>query len=155
MLYFGYGMNTNIDGMMKRCPNAVSLGYARLLEHKFRFAGPADVVRHPGSIVHGVLWDITLDCLKSLDSLEGFPWFYDRQYRTVEHWGEEVDALVYFMQPGHNESPPSKGYYECLHEGYTEHGVPIKQIKRAAHRANMSYLNRKLTDKGFGDIISV
>jgi gamma-glutamylcyclotransferase (GGCT)/AIG2-like uncharacterized protein YtfP len=134
---FAYGMNTNTDGMAKRCPNAISLGYARLLEHKFRFSGPADVVKHPGSIVHGVLWDITPQCLASLDNLEGYPHYYDREYRTVEHWGEEVEALVYFMTPGHAERSPSKYYYDCLHEGYMEHGVPIRQIKRAAHRAKL------------------
>ena len=138
MLYFGYGMNTNVDGMARRCPNAISLGYARLLEHKFRFAGPADVTYHPGSIVHGVLWDITPECLKSLDGLEGFPHFYGREYRTVEHMGEEISAIVYYMQPGHEESPPSDGYYKCLHEGYSEHGVPVKQIKRAVRRAKFA-----------------
>jgi gamma-glutamylcyclotransferase (GGCT)/AIG2-like uncharacterized protein YtfP len=135
MLYFGYGLNTNPDSMAKRCPAAISLGHAMLLDHKFRFAGPADIIKHPGSIVHGVLWDITPECLKSLDGLEGFPHFYDREYRTVEHWGEEIEAMVYFMQPGHSEGSPSRGYYQCLREGYHAHGVPTKQLKRAAHRA--------------------
>jgi gamma-glutamylcyclotransferase (GGCT)/AIG2-like uncharacterized protein YtfP len=135
MLYFGYGMNTNPHGMAQRCPKAISLGHAMLLDHKFRFAGPADIIKHPGSIVHGVLWDITPECLKSLDALEGFPHFYDREYRTVEHWGEEIEAMVYFMQPGHAESSPSRGYYSCLQEGYHAHGVPTKQLKRAARRA--------------------
>ena len=135
LYYFAYGMNTNVDGMARRCPNAISLGYAKLLEHKFRFAGPADVVKHPGSVVHGVLWDITPECLKSLDGLEGFPHFYSREYRTVEHWGEKIEAMVYFMQPGHSDHSPSKGYYQCLREGYHAHGVPTKQIKRAARRS--------------------
>ena len=138
MLYFAYGMNTNLDGMAYRCPNAVSLGYAKLLEHKFRFAGPADVIKHPGSIVHGVLWDLTPECLKSLDRLEGFPHFYDREYRKVEHLGEEIEAIVYFMQPGHSDSPPSNGYYQCLREGYHAHEVPTKQLKRAARRSKKS-----------------
>lgn len=158
MLYFGYGMNTNPHGMAQRCPNAISLGYARLLEHKFRFAGPADVLEHPGSIVHGVLWDITDDCLKALDMLEGFPHFYNREMRVVEHWGTEVEALVYFMQPGHEDRSPSHGYYKCLQEGYHAFGVPTKQIKRAVHRAKKSdtfrLLNRNLTNKDFGRIIT-
>ena len=156
-LMFAYGMNTNLYGMAKRCPKAVSLGYARLLEHKFRFAGPADVIRHPGSMVHGVLWDITPECLKSLDSLEGFPHFYNREWREVEYYGERFDALVYFMQPGHQESSPSRGYYKCLQEGYHAHGVPTKQIKRAIRRAKkvrtFDYYP-KLTNKDFGRIIT-
>ena len=138
MYYFGYGMNTNIDGMRQRCPNAISLGYAILPEHKFRFAGPADVVKHPGSIVHGVLWDITPSCLESLDRLEGYPFFYDREFRTVKHLGKEIQAIVYYMTPGHPDGLPSNGYYQCLQEGCRAHGVPTKQIKRAAHRAKKS-----------------
>ena len=137
-LMFSYGMNTNIHGMAQRCPAAISLGHAILLDHKFRFAGPADVVTHPGSVVHGVLWDITADCLKSLDSLEGYPHFYNRELRVVEHLGEEIQALVYFMQPGHNDSGPSTGYYRCLQEGYRAHGVPTRQLVRAAKRAKKS-----------------
>jgi len=143
MLYFGYGLNTNSESMARRCPAAISLGHAMLLGHKFRFAGPADVMPHPGSMVHGVLWDITPECLKSLDGLEGFPHFYNREKRIVEHCGEEIEALVYFMQPGHAESSPSIGYYKCLQEGYHEHGVPTKQIKRAARRA------KKVRDYGY------
>ena len=135
MLYFAYGMNTNLEGMAQRCPRAVSLGYARLLEHKFRFAGPADVIPHPGSIVHGVLWDITPECLKSLDALEGYPTFYGRDWLEVDFRGDRYEALCYYMQNGHRDSPPSRGYYACLREGYHAHGVPTKQIKRAARRA--------------------
>ena len=39
------------------------------------------------------------------------------------------------MQPGHTERMPGHGYYKCLQEGYHAHGVPTKQIKRAARRA--------------------
>ena len=38
MLYFAYGMNTNLGEMARRCPGAVSLGHARLIDHVFRFA---------------------------------------------------------------------------------------------------------------------
>jgi gamma-glutamylcyclotransferase (GGCT)/AIG2-like uncharacterized protein YtfP len=156
VLYFGYGMNTNPHGMAQRCPNAISLGYAKLLEHKFRFAGPADVLKHPGSIVHGVLWDITPECLKALDSLEGFPYFYDRELRTVDFYGERVQALVYFMQPGHTESSPGHGYYKCLQEGYHAFGVPTKQIKRAARRAKKFnvYDYKNLTNKSYSSKIA-
>jgi gamma-glutamylcyclotransferase (GGCT)/AIG2-like uncharacterized protein YtfP len=134
MLYFGYGLNTNASSMASRCPDAVSLGYAKLLDHKFRFAGPADVVPNHGTIVHGVLWDITTECLQALDILEGYPYFYDREPKRVIFRDKEVSALVYYMTPGHHESSPSPSYYEHLIEGYHVHGVPTSQLKRAARR---------------------
>lgn len=130
-LYFAYGMNTNADGMAYRCPKAVSHGHAYLLNHTFRFAGPADVVKCRDSYVDGVLWTITDDCLASLDILEGYPHYYNRNYREVWHDGRTVRALTYYMQPGMLDHQPSDGYFNTVLQGYTEHGVPTAQLYNA------------------------
>jgi gamma-glutamylcyclotransferase (GGCT)/AIG2-like uncharacterized protein YtfP len=130
-LYFAYGMNTNSDGMARRCPNAVSHGRAYLLDHMFRFSGPADVVKCRDSYVDGVLWTITDKCLESLDLLEGYPHYYNRNYREVWFEGRVVRALTYYMQPGHLDSPPSDGYFNTVLEGYAQHGVPTEQLYNA------------------------
>ena len=128
MLYFAYGMNTNSEGMSQRCPAAIAFGYAQLLGHRFRFAGPADVQVNRFSRVDGVLWDITDNCLRSLDVLEGYPYFYGRKWASVELDGERCQALVYFMQPGHKNNPPSRGYFTTILDGYEEFGVPTTQL---------------------------
>jgi len=128
MLYFAYGMNTNAQDMATRCPGAVAFGRARLLGHRFRFAGPADVQVDRRSDVDGVLWDITEDCLQSLDTLEGYPYFYGRKEAEVEFGGNSYQAMVYYMQPGHKSSAPSSGYFSCVLEGYEEFAVPTKQL---------------------------
>ena len=128
MLYFAYGMNTNTQGMATRCPGAVAFGRARLLGHRFRFAGPADVQVDRRDFVDGVLWDITEECLASLDLLEGYPYYYDRKWARVEYDQGEYSALVYYMQPGHKNNPPSSGYFDMVSEGYSEFGVPTQQL---------------------------
>ena len=128
MLYFAYGMNTNTQGMAQRCPGAVAFGHARLLGHRFRFSGPADVQVDRRCNVDGVLWDITEDCLRSLDNLEGYPYFYDRKWSSVEFGDEVIQAMVYYMQPGNRNRAPSAGYFSCLIEGYEEFGVPTRQL---------------------------
>lgn len=127
-LYFAYGMNTNVAGMAARCPAAVSHGRAVLLDHVFRFAGPADVVKCPDSYVDGVLWTITDQCLASLDLLEGYPYYYNRSYRKVMFENRVVRALTYHMLPGHIDAPPSQGYFNMVVEGYREHAVPVEQL---------------------------
>lgn len=128
MLYFAYGMNTNSQGMAHRCPAAVSFGHATLEGHRFRFAGPADVQRDRHSDVEGVLWDITEECLAALDVLEGYPFYYNRKWARVWFKGQECQALVYFMQPGNRNAPPSDGYFNMVLEGYEEFGVPTTQL---------------------------
>jgi len=128
MLYFAYGMNTNTQGMARRCPGAVAFGHARLLGHRFRFSGPADVQVDHRDYVDGVLWDITDECLKALDTLEGYPYYYGRKWATVEYAQGEHEALVYYMQPGNRNHPPSSGYFNTVLEGYEEFGVPTTQL---------------------------
>ena len=124
-------MNTNREGMARRCPGALSLGHARLIDHAFRFAIHADVGVVPDCYVDGVLWSITQECLQKLDALEGFPHYYNRIEMAVEHDGEIKDAIVYFMNPGQPDGLPGQGYFDLVLEGYTQHGVPTDQLYNA------------------------
>jgi gamma-glutamylcyclotransferase (GGCT)/AIG2-like uncharacterized protein YtfP len=121
-------MNTNQQGMAQRCPAARPLGAAVLMGHRFRFAGPADVQVDHRHNTDGVLWQITDQCLLSLDSLEGYPYFYNRKWAWVKHDNQQVRALVYFMQPGNRNRQPTVGYLDCVTQGYRDFGVPTQQI---------------------------
>lgn len=143
MLYFAYGMNTNRLGMAQRCPQARPLGMATLPGWRFRFAGPADIVRDPDSKVYGVLWDISLPCLKSLDDLEGYPYFYNRDWVTVVHHGSSAPAMAYFMLPGVPTRAPSPGYLDCVVEGYRNFGIDSQQIHQGLALFEHNYVAKK------------
>jgi gamma-glutamylcyclotransferase (GGCT)/AIG2-like uncharacterized protein YtfP len=133
MLYFAYGMNTNPREMATRCPTAKSLGHARLVNHSFRFAQHADVEICDGSFVDGVLWEIDEPSLKALDNLEGYPYYYDRVVASVVHGARTYHALVYRMQPGNPDYPPTQGYYNLIEEGYRAHNVPVDQLENSVN----------------------
>lgn len=139
MLYFAYGMNTNPTEMSHRCPGAVSLGHARLINHSFRFAQHADVEPCSDSYVDGVLWEITDEHLKSLDQLEGYPHYYNRLVATVVHGARTFHVLVYRMQPGHLVSEPTRGYYNLICEGYRAHGIPTDQLENSLEFHNIAF----------------
>ena len=136
MLYFAYGMNTNRQGMAQRCPAAKPVGPAKLLGHRFRFAGPADVQIDRRHSVYGVLWDITEQCLISLDLLENYPDFYDRKWAKVAWQGQTLEALVYFMQPGNTNRSPSIHYFDTVYRGYCEFGVPTDQLYKSVTKSS-------------------
>lgn len=114
--------------MALRCPGATSLGHARLIDHVFRFAIHADVVKCQGAFVDGVLWEINDRHLKALDSLEGFPHYYNRRALRVAFEGRTVMAETYYMQPGRLDSEPSRGYFTTVLEGYQQHNIPLDQL---------------------------
>ena len=72
-LYFAYGSNMEAVRMRVRCPDAISLGIARLAQHRFIInrRGVATIVHEPPSKVYGVLWRISSCDERSLDNYEG------------------------------------------------------------------------------------
>ena len=145
MKYFAYGMNTNRAQMAVRCPKAQSLGRAILPEHEFRFSVHADVIPDPGFNTEGVLWEITPECEKALDALEGYPTYYLKKIVTLEYNETFVKAMVYYMTGDLPDAYPSDGYLTMLMEGYREHNVDNRQIYSSL--ALIQQLERKQLDK--------
>ena len=136
MLYFAYGMNTNRSEMTHRCPGALSLGHARLIDYSFRFAHHADVVKSKSSFVDGVLWTIDDFHLNALDQLEGYPHYYNRRRLRVAHNDRIVMAETYYMQPGNLDSLPGQSYFNMVVEGYNQHNIPLDQVYNSVYESS-------------------
>ena len=131
MKYFSYGMNTNLGSMSMRCPKAQSLGAAVLPHYEFEFKSFATVSPKMNSKVNGVLWEITPECERALDRLEGYPLDYGKINVWVEHEGNMVPCMTYLMYPEEEFNYPSQSYVTMLEEGYSQHGISTDQINRA------------------------
>lgn len=145
MKYFSYGMNTNLASMAMRCPRAVSLGAAVLPHYQFEFKSFATVSPKMNEQVHGVLWEITDDCEKALDRLEGYPTYYGKIIVWVEYEGNMIPCMTYLMYPEEELNYPSNSYVNMLEEGYTSHGIDTKQIDLALMALDDVYNNSRLT----------
>jgi len=131
MKYFAYGMNTNKDEMNRRCPTAECVGPAWIDDHELVFRTHADIARSPGNICHGVLWDISMQDLQALDTLEGYPYYYTRFLVKVNTGKSFVFAITYQMTDQTYLQQPGVGYLEMVREGYEQNGVPVDQIDQA------------------------
>lgn len=123
--YFAYGMNTNLTEMTSRCPNSVSLGRCVLPNFELRFRHHADIDLVPGSSMEGVLWDITPECERALDRLEGYPFYYNKIDVVLE---DGTIAMAYIMNVKGPEEAPSVSYDKCLYEGYLAHGLDVDKL---------------------------
>ena len=131
--YFAYGMNTNIDEMTMRCPQAINLGCCTLKGFELKFRLHADIDQVAGSEMEGVLWDITPDCERALDSLEGYPYYYDKievvvNPATPVNKMTNIVAMAYIMTSKGPEQSPSIHYEDCLLEGYTANGLDVDKL---------------------------
>lgn len=138
-LMFSYGMNTNLAQMARRCPTAVSLGASVLPGFRFEFKQFATVEPDFNNNVDGVLWEIQPSDEASLDILEGYPVYYNKQMVEVLVNGEAVTAMTYLMYPEEQRAFPSQSYIDLLSEGYTSHGLDLDQIYAAVERVYDEY----------------
>lgn len=150
MLYFAYGLNTNLEAMQARCPAAQNLGAAVLPGYQLAFSHYCDIRPHADQQVHGVLWDITPNCLISLDQLEGYPEYYNRHwdYIVQDSTGKKLRAMAYFMQTSPAISPPSQYYLDSVTDGYKQHRLPCDQLWDAlkqSRKAMLARVNGRLT----------
>ena len=126
-------MNTNIAEMSSRCPKAINLGRCTLKGFELKFRLHADIDEVDGSEMEGVLWDITEDCERALDRLEGYPFYYNKiEVIVIPHEpvnkNTRILAMAYIMNTKGQEEPPSTGYEDCLIEGYTANGLKVEKL---------------------------
>jgi hypothetical protein len=131
--YFAYGMNTNVNEMTQRCPKAINLGKCTLKDYELKFRHHADIDYKHGSEMEGVLWDITPDCERALDNLEGYPYYYDKIQVIVDptilvNKNSHIVAMAYVMTSKGEEQPPSVHYEQCLIDGYTRNGLDVDKL---------------------------
>lgn len=136
VLYFAYGSNLDSDQMKKRCPSARSCGPAVLKDHVLRFCGyskkrkggVADVYPSKGGEVEGILYQLDLKDVNSLDRYEGYPISYERASLRVDSGMGEVSALVYFKERSEVVSDPHPDYVEIIAEAYERFGFDTSKL---------------------------
>jgi gamma-glutamylcyclotransferase (GGCT)/AIG2-like uncharacterized protein YtfP len=134
MKYFAYGMNTNIEQMVSRCKDAVVISPAWIDGYELTFRTHADIDSNTDARCHGVLWDITMRDLRTLDLVEGFPYYYTRFSVRVNTGKYVVNALVYQMRDQSIRETPPEDYLKIVTNGYQQNGVPTKQLDVAINR---------------------
>ena len=124
-LYFAYGANMNQENMSWRCPEAKNPRPYVLRDWQLKFYTHATIERSPGNSVWGILWDITRDCERSLDSFEGFPVYY-----TKRHWRQGRDKLFFYEMAAYRDGRPSRGYIDDIRSVYRYFNQPFDHLVR-------------------------
>lgn len=123
--YFAYGSNLCPVQMSQRCPGAGDPRPAVLADHDWLIneRGVATVEPFNGGTVHGVLWRVSDQHLRILDSAEGVPDRYRRESLTVSTADGPTTAWVY-IDPRVKAGPPRPGYLERIIDGALHHSLP-------------------------------
>jgi hypothetical protein len=125
-LYFAYGANMDIAAMARRTPGGKPLGMARLVRHRFVITehGYASVIRDPASLVYGLLWELPIGDIRTLDRFEEIDrGLYVKIEQPVITANGARRALVY-VGTGKPGGVPRAGYLEDLLRAAAEIGLP-------------------------------
>lgn len=131
-LYFAYGSNMDEAQMAFRCPNSVRLGTGRL--DGFRFLinerGVASIEDRKGSIVHGLLWNISESDGKHLDRYEGVKTglYFKRTVPVTAQDNRFVEALTY-VASSNKSGTPRTGYLEKIIHSAVNLGFPPPYVE--------------------------
>jgi gamma-glutamylcyclotransferase (GGCT)/AIG2-like uncharacterized protein YtfP len=127
-LYFAYGANMHPEQMSWRCPNAQAKGAFMLRDWQLELYSHATIEPRTGEEVPGVLWEITLDCEKSLDVFEGFPYYY-----TKRTWLQDGIQFFFYEMTDPKSGRPGSGYVDDLKESYDFWRIDRQYLRRALH----------------------
>lgn len=131
MLYFAYGSNMDRQAMRLRCPKSSPLGLARLAKHRIFVMedGYASIQTDAHAMVHGVLYDLALSDVASLDRYEEVArGLYRKVIQPVlRTGGAPVRALVY---AGHSQAAghPGTDYWAGILKAAGEWALPASYV---------------------------
>lgn len=121
--YLAYGSNLNIEEMKKRCPFAIPVGASAIKDYRLVYKG-TKIVSYltiepcEGSIVPVGVYEITPMDEFNLDYYEGVPTLYSKNMITVSLYGQDIQAIVYIMNPTYSYHLPSESYVSRCLQGY-------------------------------------
>lgn len=133
ILYFAYGSNMSSEYLRSRIASAELIGPAFLRDRRMLFdkrskdgSGKANLVESPGTVTWGVLYEIDVQDLDTLDKVEGG---YERV--TVRVWkldGNVVEAVTYISTNLTDDPRAYKWYKEFILSGARENNLPQDYI---------------------------
>ena len=133
-LYLAYGSNINLEQMARRCPNSKVIGTAMIPDYELEFRGVATIVSKKGAEVPVLMWEIDQQDELNLNSYEGFPRLYRKEFFEMEVNGKIREGMAYLMNYK-GIAPPTSQYYNGIKKGYEDNGMDTKYLHDALVRS--------------------
>lgn len=134
--YIAYGSNLNIEHMKKICPYSTPIGPIKLQNYRLVFKGTnlksyLTIEPCEGSEVPVGIYQITSFDEARLDFYEVVPTLYSKETITVTYNDEQLEALIYIMNPMYSYNLPSSIYISNCLKGYKDFKFNPEYIENA------------------------
>lgn len=133
IIYFAYGSNMKTERLRARVSSAKSIGIAKLPDMRLVFnkqskdgSGKANLIASPVDMVWGVLFEIEVRELGSLDKAEGG--YARTTVEVISESGESMTAHTYISSSTTASAIPYEWYKNLVVAGAREHRLPESYI---------------------------
>ncbi len=140
MYYYAYGSNLSSRHTRQYCPSAAVIMKANLPNYKIEFrhysegrkGGISSIVKAPGHMVQGVIYEVLEEEIETLDIMESVPeGLYTRDaFFVLGEDGEWHLADLYRVAKPSGPYTPAKSYLDDMIEGAQEHGLEAVYTER-------------------------
>jgi len=138
MYYFAYGSNMSHKQMQQRCPNSLFITASSLKDYKFVYDGysenrkgaVANIIKSPGSVVLGGIYEITQVDLQELDKYEGYRDTYNRREMKVENDAGMIYTAIVYYRTGKKQAKPSAKYRQRVIDGANDCSINKDYIEK-------------------------
>jgi gamma-glutamylcyclotransferase len=141
--YFAYGSNMDTPQMQQRLEAVRIVGQARFKGYRLVFdkiskdrTGKANLLKDEQSEVWGVVYEMTDEQMRKLDSFERG---YDRAKVEVElDNGKRLQVYTYISEKRDPSLRPKTEYVNTIINGANKHGLPKEYIRKLQVQAGCS-----------------
>ena len=135
MLYAAYGSNINQEQMKRRCPDSSIFDTGMIQDHELAFCKVATLIPSEGMQAPTLVWSISENDEKMLDSYEGYPHKYIKQKIPVKINDEIINVTAYIMKDSSHIQTPSESYVQKILQGYDKVGFDTSYVDDAYDNA--------------------
>jgi cation transport regulator ChaC len=141
--YFAYGSNLNPEQMGSRCRQPKAIAVARLPDHQLAFfgyskkwdGGEATLIRQPGDVLWGVVYQLSFADAEHLDSwqdvrLDGTGPYFHYPVVVADDRRNNYSVLLYKKDAAGALNPPSREHLDYIIAGAQSHGLPPDYLAR-------------------------
>jgi len=139
MLYFSYGSFMGSETLRSHAPSARFVARAVLPNYEVQFnylsktysGGVTGVEPAPGKVARGVVYEVSHEDLKHLDTIEGVHQgiYYRQRILVVDETGKILEAETYRTTDPKGPFKTTRRYLGLMLKGAKEHGLDPGYVK--------------------------
>jgi len=140
MLYFSYGSFMDSETLKRHAPSARVVTRASLPNYEVQFnflsktysGGVTGIEPAPGRVARGIVYNISQEDLRHLDTIEGVPQgiYYRQRVLVVDEAGELLEAETYRTTEPKGPFKTTRIYLGLMLKGAKEHALDPEYIQK-------------------------